>query len=195
MNKVITGLFVAAAALTAVRAASPAQGEQEEVVHQEAKSAEHAWLLQLVGEWDASWDMKPGTEDGSANWKSHESIKAIGDLWIVAEGSTGSPGQAFSSMLTIGYDPDEDNGEGAFVGSWVDSMQTRMWTYRGKLDENKRVLTLSAEGPSMTDPTKTSQYEDRIELIDADHKRITSVGMGDDGEWVQYMQVNFTRAK
>ena len=184
----LKSVFLAAFALTAVRAASP----QEEVeVHQAAKSEEHAWLLQLVGEWEATWDSEPGTTGSGETWKSLESIKAIGDLWIVAEGSTGSPSTSFSSMLTIGYDPAEK----AFVGSWVDSLQTRMWTYRGTLDEEKQTLTLATEGPSLTDPTKTSRYEDRLEVLDADHKRITSVGMDDSGEWVQYMQVNYTRRK
>lgn len=188
MNKLITGLLVAAAALTAVRAATPGQ---EDVPKQEASAAEHEWLLQLVGEWDANWDTEPGNPDSDATWKSHESIKAVGDLWIVAEGEASGAGFSFTSMLTIGYDPAEK----AFVGSWIDSIQTHMWTYRGTLDEERRVLTLAAEGPSMTDPTKTAKYEDRIELIDADHKRITSVGMNDKGEWEQYMQVNFTRSK
>jgi hypothetical protein len=192
MSQLITGLLVAAAALTAVRGATLDQEPaQVDVPKQEASASEHEWLLQLVGEWDATWDTEPGNPDGDATWKSHESIKAVGDLWIVAEGEASGAGLSFTSMLTIGYDPAEE----AFVGSWIDSIQTRMWTYRGTLDEERRVLTLAAEGPSMTDPTKTAKYEDRIELIDADHKRITSVGMNDKGEWEQYMQVNFTRSK
>ncbi len=188
MNKLITGLLVGAAALTAVGAATLAQ---DEVPKQAKKSAEHEWLLQLVGEWDATWDTEPGNPESADSWTSHESIKAVGDLWIVSEGEASGMGLDFTSMLTIGYDP----AEGAFVGSWIDSIQTRMWTYRGTLDEDRRVLTLAAEGPSMTDPTKTAKYEDRLEIIDADHKRITSVGMNDKGEWEQYMQVNFTRRK
>ncbi len=192
MSQLITGLLVAAAALTAVRGATLDQEPaQVDVPKQEASASEHEWLLQLVGEWDATWDTEPGNPDGDATWKSHESIKAVGDLWIVAEGEASGADLSFTSMLTIGYDPAEE----AFVGSWIDSIQTRMWTYRGTLDEERRVLTLAAEGPSMTDPTKTAKYEDRIELIDADHKRITSVGMNDKGEWEQYMQVNFTRSK
>ena len=93
-------------------------------------------------------------------------------------------------MLTLGYDMEEK----VFVGSWVDSVQSRMWTYRGTLDEARRALTLEAEGPSLTKPGEDASYRDVIELVDADHKRMTSFLL-EGTEWVEYMTANFTRTK
>ena len=91
--------------------------------------------------------------------------------------------------------PSLDPDEGAFVGSWVDSMQTRMWTYAGQLDADERVLTLEAEGPSIADPEKTASYRDRIELVDEDHKRMISSILGEDGEWFTYMTADARRVE
>lgn len=152
---------------------------------------QHRWLQQLVGEWSATSEatMEPGAEP--MRMESTERVRSIGGLWIVAEGSASFGGMPFSTMLTLGYDPQEQ----AFVGTWIDTMQMHLWTYRGTLDESKRVLTLATEGPAFGDPTKTAKYRDAIEIKDPDHRVLTSSVLGDDGSWKTFLRAEYRRKK
>ena len=91
--------------------------------------------------------------------------------------------------MTIGYDPEQ----GCFVGTWIDSVQAHLWTYRGQLDPDRRALTLEARGPSIAEPGGTTDYRDRIELVTPDHKRLVSAMLEDDGTWTTYMEVDYYR--
>ena len=97
----------------------------------------------------------------------------------MAEGTADGDGQPFVSIMTLGYDPIKE----AFIGCWIDTMQTTMWTYVGQLDESRRILTLEAEGPSLADATATTKYRDQIELVSPKLKRTTSSMLGEDGNW------------
>jgi hypothetical protein len=153
--------------------------------------ANHEWLQQLVGEWavTAEMTMEPGAEP--MQMESTESVRAVGELWIVGEGSASFGGMPFTSILTLGYDPREE----AFVGTWIDSMQPNMWTYRGTLDEARKILTLETEGPSFGDTTETATYRDAIELVSADHKVLTSSVRGEDGTWTTFLRADYRRKK
>jgi hypothetical protein len=148
-------------------------------------------LQQLVGEWTATSEatMEPGAEP--MRMESTESVRSIGGLWILGEGSASFDGTPFTSILTLGYDPQRK----AFVGSWIDSMQTHLWTYVGKLDESRKVLTLETEGPSFADPSKNSKYRDVIELKSADHRTLTSSVQGEDGVWTSFVKADYRRKK
>lgn len=152
---------------------------------------QHEWLHQLVGEWTVTSEatMAPGTDP--VKWESRESVRSIGGLWVVAEGTAEYDGEPFTSLLTLGYDPAQE----AFVGSWVDTMQTKMWTYVGHLDEDERALTLEADGPSWTDPSETTRYRDRIELVGADERRMVSSVLGEDGTWTTFLTMTARRAE
>src|SRR5829696_3590846 len=89
---------------------------------------EHHWLQRLVGEWTVEGEMK--AEPGQPDWKSTgtESVRALGGLWIVAEGQSDwivAEGQSEMpdggpdmSLMTLGYDPRT----GRFVSTWLSSM-------------------------------------------------------------------------
>ncbi len=163
----------------------------QEALQPAAALEQHEWLQQLVGEWEFTSEAiaEPGTE--AVVWKSRESSRSIGGLWIVSEGTADSDGETFTSLMTIGYDANKET----FVGSWIDSIQTTMWTYVGSLDDSKRILTLEATGPSMDDPNKTTEYRDQIELIGKDKKRLTSSALAKDGTWTVYMAGEAVRVK
>ena len=152
---------------------------------------EHKWLKQLVGEWEvkAEATMAPGTEP--IRMKSTEKMRAIGDLWVLGESTMDLGGTPQTSLLTIGFDPNQK----AFVGTWVDTMQAHLWVYRGSLDEAKKKLTLAAEGPAFGDATKTAKYHDVIELVSPDHKVLTSSILGEDGKWTTFMRADYHRKK
>jgi len=152
---------------------------------------EHIWLDQLVGEWAVTMEatMGPGTEP--QRFESTESARSIGGFWVVGEGRMTMEGQTMSSMLTVGYDPAKKT----FVGTWIDTMHIRLWVYTGTLDEEKKTLSLIAEGPDFEDPTKTRRYRDAIEIVGPDHKRLTSSMQDEDGTWTQFMQADYRRKK
>ena len=156
-----------------------------------AKVAEHAWLQQLVGEWTATSEasMGPGTEP--MKMESTESVRSLDGVWVVAEGKATFEGTPVTSLLTLGYDPQEKT----FVGTWVDTMHTHLWTYVGRLDEAKKVLTLEAEGPAFEDPSKSAKYRDAIEIRSPDHKVLTSSMQGEDGQWTTYLTAEYRNKK
>ena len=173
-------MSLAAAALSAV---------QDETFAPPAATAEHRWLQQLVGEWDVKLEarMAPGAEP--MQWESRESMRALGDLWVVGEGTAQFGDTAMHSILTIGYDPRDE----VFRGTWIDTVQTHLWTYTGQLDEERRVLNLDAEGPSMEDPSQNARYRDAIEIVGPDHKRMVSSLLEDDGTWTEIMRADYHR--
>ncbi len=152
---------------------------------------EHEWLMQWVGEWDASCEaiVEPG--GAPQQWETHETVEALGDLWVIASAKMNDDSSTFASRLTVGFDP----AEGVFVGNWVDSIQTRMWTYRGKLSDDGRTLVLEAQGPSITEPGATAHYRDQVEMVNADQRRWSSSMLGDDGAWTTFMTMEYQRRK
>lgn len=152
---------------------------------------QHRWLQQLVGEWTCTFEAQMGDGQPPMKAEGRETIRALGDTWIVAEGAATMNGQPMRSILTVGYDPAKK----AFVGTWIDTMQTHLWVYRGQLDAAGKVLALEAEGPSFDDPTKTATYRDAIEVVDQDHKRLTSSLRNADGTWTTFMTADYRRVK
>ncbi|MGE3172205.1 MAG: DUF1579 domain-containing protein [Planctomycetota bacterium] len=154
-------------------------------------TAQHQWLQQLVGEWTFASEASMGPGQDAITMKGTESVSAIGGMWVVLQGTGVLMGEKMQSMMTLGYDPEDK----AFVGTWVDSMQPRMWRYRGTLDDGKKVLTLATEGPAFDDPTRTAQFRDTIELVDADTRLLYSQIQGTDGKWTEFMRAKYTRKR
>lgn len=123
--------------------------------------------------------------------EGRESVRSIGGLWVHGEVHASMDGAPFTALMTLGYDLRTRQ----FVGSWVDSMQTHQWVYRGSLDAEKRVLTLEAEGPSFEDPSKNTLYRDAIEVIDANHRVLRSSVRGADGQWMPIVTAAYTRTR
>ena len=150
------------------------------------KLEQHAWLQRFAGKWNVSSQMlQPGSDP--VTWESEETVRKLGELWITSE----TTAYGFTSIQTLGYDPQKK----AFVGSYVDTMQTTMWLFTGKLDEDRTVLTLESEGPSMSDPNETGKYRELHERVTDDHKRVTHQTLGEDGSWTTYMIVDSHRSK
>lgn len=132
-----------------------------------------------------------GSDQPPVKLESVERVRPIGALWVLSEGSAQMNDQPFTSLLTLGYDP----AQGCFVGTWVDTMQTHLWSYRGTLDRERNTLTLEARGPGFDDPSQSALYRDVIEVVDRDHKRLISSVQGHDGAWTEFMRAEYTRAK
>lgn len=152
--------------------------------------AMHRWLLQLVGDWTSSSDCDTGSGQPAEQSTGSEHVRALGDLWVILEGTGTMPGGGEARMqMTLGYDPEKNE----FLGTWVGSMMTHMWVYRGTLDADQKVLTLETEGPSFKGDGKTARYRDVITLVSATERTLTSFGQQPDGSWNQMMQAKYVR--
>lgn len=164
---------------------------QQESTMQVEPQAEHQWLQKLVGKWTYETEVMMGPDQPSEKATGTESVRSLGELWILAEGQGEMPGcgATATTMMTLGYNPQKQR----YVGTWIGSMMTYLWVYDGELDTGQRMLTLNSEGPAMTGEGKTAKYRDVIEFQSNDHRVMTSQVLGDDGQWHKFMTVNYLR--
>lgn len=155
---------------------------------------EHKWLNKLVGKWTVEFDCHMGPEGKPTKSKGTETVRNLGDYWIVSEGEMeGFDGKPHHSIMTLGYDPSKKH----YVGTWTGTMMTNMWVYEGDLDSAKKVLPLNTVGPDFHggDLTKEAKYQDIIEIVSDDHRILRSQVQGADGKWTQMMEAHYKRVK
>jgi hypothetical protein len=142
-----------------------------------------------VGEW--TYEMECDIGDGQMmKVTGTESVRAIGDFWVAAEGTGVSPGGTPATMMTtLGFDPMQ----GGYVGTWYGSMMTYLWVYKGSMDADNRVLTLAADGPSMSGDGTLAQYKDVIEIISPNERTLTGNFLAEDGQWKEMMKMTYRR--
>ena len=151
---------------------------------------EHRWLQRLVGEWTYEHRAAMGPEQPEEVFRGTESVRGIGDLWILAEGRGTMPGGgAATMMLTIGFDPERKR----FVGTWIGSMMTTLWIYDGWLSEDGATLTLEAEGPSFSGDGTRALYRDITEMKSPDHRVFRGTVRQEDGTWHEFMRADYRR--
>lgn len=168
------------------------ESTQQEPTMQAEPQKEHRWLEKLVGDWTYEGQASMGPDKPVQEFTGTESVRSLGGLWVVAEGTGDTPGcGTATTLLSLGYDPQKRH----YVGTWIGSMMTHLWVYNGELDAAERVLTLSVEGPAMTAEGKTAQYQDVIEFKSDDHRVLTSRMLGDDGKWQEFMTAHYRRKK
>lgn len=151
---------------------------------------EHEWLKQFVGEWETENEAQI-SPDQKMKCKGTMKAKMLGGFWMISETKGDMMGTTVDAIQTIGYDPEKE----MYVGSWVDSMMNHMWKYEGSVDKTGKILTLEAEGPSMTEPGKTARYRDVYEFKSKDQIAMTSATRGEDGEWITFMNGTAKRKK
>ena len=153
---------------------------------------EHQWLQQLVGEWTSEAECSMGPGQPSTKSYGTERVRMVGGLWMVGEGQGEMPGGGTATMImTLGYDPQKKR----YLGTWIGSMMTHMWHYDGEMDASGRILTLSAEGPSMAGDGTMAKYQDIIEIKSKDHRTLSSRVLGPDGTWNHFMTAHYRRRK
>lgn len=151
---------------------------------------QHRWLQRLVGEWRWEMESPAGPDQPPAKHEGTETVRPLGELWTLGEGSSTMPdGSPATTLMTLGYDPARQR----FVGTFVGSMMTHLWIYEGTLDEAGEVLTLDAEGPDFSGEAKMRSYQDIIEWVSDDHRVLRSRMLADDGEWRQIMEAHYRR--
>lgn len=157
---------------------------------------QHRWLHRLAGQWTSETRMPgpPGQPDQTL--AGTESVRTLGDLWVVCEGRGDMPGGGTATMImTLGYSPERQ----CHVGTWVGSMMTHLWVYEGSVDATGQVLTLESTGPAWTPEGqpiagKSARYRDVITFLSDDHRTLSSRVLGDDGQWSEpFMTVHYRR--
>jgi hypothetical protein len=152
---------------------------------------EHEWLQQWVGEWEGEAEMMSAPDQPPTKNKGTESARSLGGFWILSEVKADMMGMPFTGVMTVGYDPEKKK----YVGTWVDSMGSHLWKYEGSVDKDGKTLILETEGPNPQAPGKTAKYRETMEFKDKDHKVFTSSMLGEDGKWVTFLTVKYTRKK
>ena len=150
---------------------------------------EHEWLQQLVGEWDTEGEAILDPGQPPVKTKGSESNRTIGGYWVQGEHKGEFMGTPFTGILTLGYSPEKKK----YVGTWVDSMTSTLWTYEGTVDAGGKTLTLLAEGPG-PEPGKRLKFREAIEVKGKDHKVFRSE-VEKDGKWVTHLTMQYRRRK
>jgi len=149
--------------------------------------AEHEWLQQLAGEWTSTMKGEAGPDWPGFEAKGTESIRSIGGFWIIAENHGDMMGMPYTGVLTLGYDSEKKK----YVGTWIDSMTSYMWTYEGTREGD--TLTLNTTGPNPENPGETIKFRESIQVKGKDHKVFTSTMQGEDGKWSTMMTIDYAR--
>jgi hypothetical protein len=151
------------------------------------------WLQRLVGEWMYEAEDTSSTDKPPEPFRGTETVRALGGPWLLLEGRSDAAATVQStSLMTIGFDPDKSS----YVGTFVSSMMSYLWIYRGgQFDAGRKILTLESEGPSFTDDKKLSQYRDLLEYKSDDQRTMSSEVLGDDGKWKRFMVMSYRRRK
>lgn len=151
---------------------------------------EHDWLTQLVGEWTFEGECMMGPDEAPMKNKGTCSMRTIGGLWLLGEGKGEMPGGGMmTSLLTMGYDPQKQR----YVGTFIVSMMTHLWSYEGTRDASGKVLTLDTQGPSMAGDGAMAAYQDIVTIESKDHWNLSSQIQGPDGQWMKFMSADYRR--
>lgn len=150
----------------------------------------HRWLRQLVGDWVIEPVAIPG-EPPPPPHPGRETVRMLGEIWILAEGTGTMPdGSPAWMQMMLGYDA----AQGGFVGTWIGSMMTHLWVYRGTLSDDQRMLSLDAVGPVFDGPPgATANYRDQIEIIGPDERMLHGNIELPDGSWKRFMSARLRR--
>lgn len=149
---------------------------------------EHRWLARLAGEWTFEGRMIPDEPQYRAT--GTETVRMLGEAWMLAEANgTMASGCETGSLMTIGFDPET----GRFNGTFVASTMTSLWLYDGALDEGGKSLRLQSEGPRFDGQPGKALYEDEIEIVSEDERRLNARIRGDDGAWTLFMTTTYRR--
>lgn len=152
--------------------------------------AEHEWLNKLVGEWRTESEMVMGPDQPVMKGEGRETVRNLGGLWAYVEGEGLMPnGESMHYRSGLGYDVSFKE----YRGFWLASVSSHLWKYTGELSADGRKMTLNCVGPHMEKDGETANYRDVIEIIDDNHRTLTSFGQDEKGDWQQFMTSRYTR--
>jgi hypothetical protein len=152
--------------------------------------AEHEWLKKLLGVWKIETEMSMGPGEPTMTSTGTETVTSLGGLFAFGEGKNTMPnGMEMIFKSAIGYDVSFKE----YRAVWFASVSSHIWKSTGVLSEDGKTLTLNCVGPNMVKDGETANYRDVIQLIDDNHRTLTSFGEDENGNWNQFMKASYTR--
>jgi len=151
---------------------------------------EHEWLQKLVGQWKTETEMWMGPDKPSVKTNGTENVKSLGGLWAFGEGKGTMPnGATMEYYSALGFDVSFKE----YRGCWLATGSSHLWKHIGTLSADGKTMTLNCVGPNMVIDGATANYRDVIELVDDNHRTLTSYGEDENGQWQKFMHVKYTR--
>lgn len=181
------GIGLLVFSLVGIVLAQPANPGKEPV----QPARDHQWLKQLVGEWDSTLKMYGLPDQPPAESKGTDSVRSVGEHWIVAETKTTLMGTPYSGIMSLGYDQAKQR----FHGTWIDSTASALWIYTGTLNEAGDMLMLEAEGPSPQNASKTIKYKQIIQITGKDSRTMSLSVKTEGGNWMKIITNENIRKK
>lgn len=192
-----------ALALSTLLVTLPAYGQEEEKEYEGAREtaemdammeawieagtpgAEHQWLTQLAGDWNASVKMlNMGPEPVTSEATVHSEIILDG-RFLLEEIEGTFMDRPFHANQVTGY----NNVTEQYEQGWIDNFSTGVYKYTGTREGN--TLTMWGE---MKDPATGEMVKSKSEAIVASPDRIEITGYEDRGSgWQKTMEIVYTR--
>jgi hypothetical protein len=170
----------------AVLACAAAAGAQE-APPMPKPGPEHEMLKKDVGTWDATVEMM--MPPGPPSKGTEVNALGPGGLWLITDFKSEMMGAPFQGHGVTGWDPAKKK----YVGTWVDSMSTGVFTSEGTYDAASRSMNALMSGPGEDGQPMTmkavTQYKD-------DDTRVFTMFMkGPDGKEAPTMRITYKRRK
>lgn len=180
MPRLAAAAFVLAALGIAFAALRPAQDVPQ-------PAPEHAELLEGVGEWEGTLSMMvPGMP--SDGIPCTETVSAVGGFWTTSKFTCDFGGAPFVGAGSLGF----DSARGLWVGTWIDSMTTRLTVMEGKVDPKTQALVMRYTGPH---PLTGEMVPHRVETVHQGADAYTSTFFMGEGEGQKHMVIAMRRVK
>lgn len=166
----------------------PLSTAQEAMVKFPEPQREHELLTRLVGRWQVEVVMRPDPAKPPVKSSGVETVRMLGGFWSISEFSGTFMDRPFSGVFTLGYDPEMQR----YVGTWVDSVSSHLWSYEGAVDSSGRTLTLNSEGPCPSSG-KVMKVRETIEIQGTNQRIMRNETLGEDGRWTPGMTITYRR--
>ena len=154
-----------------------------------ARCEQHDHLSQLVGTWDAKVTIYtlPGAPPESATGTA-EITEILGGRFVQTEFSGQFKGQKIEGLGINGYDRMKER----FVGVWMDTLGTMIFSFEGECDEQGKVRTMIGQYdiPRLGDRRRTKTV---TTVIDADCFRFESFDLDPEGLEHKSFEILYTR--
>ncbi|HEY3781874.1 MAG TPA: DUF1579 domain-containing protein [Fimbriimonadaceae bacterium] len=149
---------------------------------------QHEWLKKLLGEWRTESEMVM-SEGKTMKSQGTEKVYSLGGLWAFGEGKAAMPDGDFEYRVALGYDVSFKE----YRGCMIMSASSHLWKQTGTLSADGKTMTLNCIGPNMVVDGETANYRDIIEIIDDNHRTLTSMFEDDKGVFQTMMKCHYTR--
>lgn len=149
-----------------------------------APGPEHEALKKFEGTWTAKVKTGGDESTGVSTYKME-----CGGLWLSSDFQGEFGGQKFQGRGLDGYDPEKKE----YVSVWVDSFSTRPLFLKGTMDKEKKMLTMTGEGPGPDG--KPMKYRNETTFPDADHMVFSMYMVDADGKANKMMTIEYPRKK